>query len=329
MRRVAKFVSYAVGAVVIVVLVVGGWLLATWSVDYPDTPYPDVVASGDSAVIAQGEYIANAVAHCSACHSPADQLKNFTLNFSSPLEGGYVFEMGPFGTYTAANLSSHPNALGRYEDREVARAIRAAIGTDGKLAPMMRFGVGPMADEDLVAVISYIRTQPPVEAERPRPQYGILAKLLSSRFGPREDPGPSYVPAGEASVERGRYLALGPANCSGCHTPLDPMAGFAPAGPPMSGAFAPEPDATDPNFEIAAPNLTPDPATGHITSWTEDAFVARFLGGRLVRGSPMPWENFQRLTEADVRSVYRYLRTLEPVEHNVGPTRRPVGSFES
>jgi mono/diheme cytochrome c family protein len=186
-----------------------------------------------------------------------------------------------------------------------------------------------MADEDLTAVISYIRTLPPVDTDRPRPQYGMLAKLLSGKFGPRENPPPAYVPPGETSADRGRYLALGPANCAGCHTPLNPMAGFAPEGPPMSGAFAPEPDPSDPNFEIAAPNLTPDPATGHITDWTEDAFVARFLGGRIVRGSTMPWENFQRLTESDVRSLYRFLRSLEPVEHNVGPTRRPKGSFKS
>ena len=328
MSRVAKWVAYILGAVVLVVLATGGWLLASASFDYGETPYPEVAASSDPAVIAHGEYIANAVAHCSACHSRSEQVKEFALDFSSPLQGGYVWEIPLFGTYTAANLTSHPDALARYQDREVARAIRSAVGTDGKLAPMMRFGVGPMADEDLAAVVSYIRTQPPVEANQPRPQYGMLAKLLSRRFGPRVDPGPPYVPAGEASVERGRYLVLGPANCSGCHTPLDPMAGFASVGPPMSGAFAPEPDATDPDFEIAAPNLTPDPATGHITNWSEDAFVARFQGGRVVRGSPMPWENFQRLTEADIRSVYRFLMTLEPVEHNVGPTRRPKGSFK-
>lgn len=328
MRRVAKWAAYTFGGIVLVLLSAGAWLFASADFDYPETSYPEVTASTDSAVIAHGEYIVNAVAHCSACHAPADAVKNFTLDFSSPLEGGYVWEIPFFGTYTAANLTSHPNALGRYEDREVARVIRAAIGTDGKLAPMMRFGVGPMADEDLVAVVSYIRTQPPVEADRTRPQYGVLAKLLSARFGPREDPAPPYVPAGEASVERGRYLVLGPANCSGCHTPLDPMAGFAPVGPPVSGAFAPEPDATDPDFEIAAPNLTPHPTTGHITNWSEDAFVARFQGGRVLRGSPMPWENFQRMTEADVRSVYRFLRSLDPVEHDVGPTRRPKGSFK-
>lgn len=57
--------------------------------------------------------------------------------------------------------------------------------------------------------------------------------------------------------------------------------------------------ALDPAFEIVAPNLTPDPETGHITQWTED----------------------------DLRSLYRYLRTLAPAKHPVGPTHRAKGSW--
>ena len=36
----------------------------------------------------------------------------------------------------------------------------------------------------------------------------------------------------------------------------------------------------------------------------------------------MPWDAFQRLTETDVRSLYRFLRSLAPVKHYVGPTVR-------
>jgi hypothetical protein len=81
-------------------------------------------------------------------------------------------------------------------------------------------------------------------------------------------------------------------------------------------------DETNATLEIIAPNLTPDPETGHIASWSEDAFVGRFRGGRVVTGSKMPWEGFARLTENDVRSVYRYLRTVPPVKRAVGPTVR-------
>lgn len=131
------------------------------------------------------------------------------------------------------------------------------------------------------------------------------------------------MPEGEVSVARGRYLAEGPASCVGCHTPHDPLDGFARSGAPYSGEAEAEEDPTDPRQEIIAPNLTPDPETGHLETWSEDAFVARFRAGRIVKGSKMPWEGFARLTEADVRSLYRYLRTVPAAKRATGPTVRP------
>ncbi len=69
-----------------------------------------------------------------------------------------------------------------------------------------------------------------------------------------------------------------------------------------------------------SPNLTPDVATGRISAWTEDAFVTRFRSGPLLGDSPMPWGGFRRMTDVDLRALYRYLRSLPPVRHDVGPT---------
>jgi mono/diheme cytochrome c family protein len=323
----AKWSGIVAGGLVLVVAALVGWVQVTWSVDHPDTPLPSVQASSDPEVIAQGAYLVHAVAHCSTCHAAADQVESRQWEFGSPLVGGNVTSAGPFGVFTAANLTPHPTGIGGMSDGEVARVIRYGIGHDGKLSPMMRFTVGPMSDEDLTAIVSYLRAQEPVEAERDRPVYGFLARALSGRFQPRTEAAPEYVPAGGISVERGRYLAEGPAMCSGCHTPLNPLTGFAPSGPAFSGAAEPDPDPANKGFEIIAPNLTPDPVTGHIVTWSEDAFVARFRGGRVIQGSIMPWEAFQRLTEDDVRSIYRYLQTVAPVERNTGPAHRPKGSF--
>ena len=71
------------------------------------------------------------------------------------------------------------------------------------------------------------------------------------------------------------------------------------------------------------PNLTPDARTSPIGTWTEDTFVARFRQGELVSGTPMPWGAYARMTDEDLRSVYRYLRTLPPFEHATGPVIQP------
>jgi hypothetical protein len=46
-------------------------------------------------------------------------------------------------------------------------------------------------------------------------------------------------------------------------------------------------------------------------------------------GSKMPWENFARMTDDDLKSIYRYLAAkVPPSDRNVGPTRRKRGSFK-
>lgn len=327
MKRVLKWTGVAVAVLLLIVGIGATWVQLTWSVDHPDTPLPEITASTDPEVIARGEYLVHAVAHCSTCHGPPEAIMEHRVEFDRPLAGGFVFEMGPFGTFTAANLTPDPTGIGGMTDPEVARAVRHGIGQAGKLSPMMRFAVGPMSDEDLTAIISWLRAQEPVAAQHASPRFGFLAKALSGKFNPRMDVAPPYVPPGEISIERGRYLANGPAMCAGCHTPLDPMAGFAPTGPAFSGG-EPEPDAAMAGYEVVAPNLTPDPTTGHLASWSEDQFVSRLRAGRSVVGSYMPWEAFARMTDEDVRSMYRYLQTLDPVERDVGPTHRPAGSFK-
>ncbi len=327
MKAALKWIGIAFGALVAVVLGLFVYVEATWSLDYPDTPLPAIQASTDPAVIAQGEYIVHAVAHCSACHGPAELVEARKIDFTKPMVGGNVWHAGPFGKFVAANLTPHETGIGLLSDAELARAIRHSVRKDGTLAPFMRIVVGPMSDEDLTAVVSYLRAQPPVAAEHEAEEVGFIAKALSSKFTPRTDPAPPYFPLGATSVERGRYLAEGPAMCVGCHTPLDPMSGFAPSGPLFSGA-GPEPDHAEEGYEIVAPNLTPDLETGHIAKWTEDDFVARFRSGTALAGTKMPWPAFQKMAESDLRSIYRYLKTVPAAKNDMGPIRREIGSFK-
>jgi mono/diheme cytochrome c family protein len=317
-----KLLGGLVGVALVVALGLFIYVQVKYKVDYPDTPLPQITARNDAETIARGEYIVHAVAHCSTCHGPKDLVHQHLVDFSKPLEGGHVWKVGMFGTFTARNLTPHETGIGKLSDGQLARTIRHGVDSRGKLSPFMRMAVGPMSDEDLTAVISWLRTQHAVEGKRDWYELGFLGKVVTLKLGPRMTPAPAHVPEGAISVERGKYLAEGPALCKGCHSPLDPLGGFALDGAPYSGAAEADEDPMNPNQEIIAPNLTPEPTTGHIASWSEDSFVARFKAGRMVPGSAMPWDGFTRLTENDVRSVYRYLRTLPPVKRHIGPTVR-------
>jgi hypothetical protein len=62
---------------------------------------------------------------------------------------------------------------------------------------------------------------------------------------------------------------------------------------------------------------------------SEDDFVNRFRGGRLIEHSPMPWQGFQRMSEDDLRAMYKYLKSLPPVNRDVGPPLREVAAGTS
>lgn len=323
MKRAFKIVGYVLGGLLGLVICAWLYLELTWQKNYTSLPLPNITASKDPEVIARGDYLVHAVAHCSICHQPAEGLKAGNAG-GTDLVGGFEWEAGPFGNFYAANITSDlQTGIGALSDGEVARIIRHGVRKDGSQAAFMSFAVGPMADEDLMAVISYLRTLPAINHSNPHDEVKLVGKLVMKKFEPRQELPPKWVPPGGISVERGAYITNGPGVCVGCHTEADPMDGFKQVGAPFSGNPMPDPDHTDANFEIVAPNLTPDVETGHITQWSEDAFVARFKGGSVFPGSKMPWPNFAHMTEDDVRSIYRYLRTLPPTKKALGPTRRP------
>ena len=61
----------------------------------------------------------------------------------------------------------------------------------------------------------------------------------------------------------------------------------------------------------------------------EDQFVARFRQGRLIPNSPMPWQAFSRMSEDDLRAIYRYLKTVPVVKRDNGPVMVIVGKSSS
>jgi hypothetical protein len=64
---------------------------------------------------------------------------------------------------------------------------------------------------------------------------------------------------------------------------------------------------------LVSPNLTPHPS-GRIFGWTQEQFIQRFRMGRTIKHSHMPWESFGRMNDTELKAIYNYLQTLEPVD---------------
>ena len=330
-RRLLHRLGQALGALIVLLALVavalawrGGRRMAGL-----DTPSPDLVASSDTAVIARGRALVYGAAHCAQCHGAYDRMHPEGNTDGVALSGGMTFPMGPLGTAVAANLTSDAaTGLGARSDAELARAIATGVTHDGRLSILMRVSGANLSREDLVAVISFLRTVPPVRqahANGPLPWMGhaIMGALA---LAPDTAPLPAHVaPSDTPTVARGEYLARHVALCVTCHSRYDART-FAPVEPLAAGS-APEPShGNDADMEFVAPNLTRDPTTGLTGRLDEEAFVARMRRGRVHASSLMPWENLARVPEPDLRAIYRYLRTLPPVVRDVGPTYRRQGS---
>jgi mono/diheme cytochrome c family protein len=84
-------------------------------------------------------------------------------------------------------------------------------------------------------------------------------------------------------------------------------------------------ESDDPAHSWSPPNITSDPETGRLGKMNEDQFVARFRQGRLIPNSPMPWQAFSRMSDDDLRAIYRYLKTVPAVKRDNGPVLVNVG----
>ena len=132
--------------------------------------YPDAEAGFTKAMftdpVKRGAYLAT-IGHCMECHAAWSR---GVSDFKGGLgRGGREFPPlgAPEGTppSIAANITSDKSAgIGAWTDQEIARAITAGIGRDGKaLKPPMAYGFyAGLKAGDVADIIAYLRTVPPL-----------------------------------------------------------------------------------------------------------------------------------------------------------------------
>jgi mono/diheme cytochrome c family protein len=122
-------------------------------------------------------------------------------------------------------------------------------------------------------------------------------------------------------IERGKYLVEVLGACGNCHSPKQP--GGEVPGKHLAGGFE-----IKEAFGVAvAPNITPDAETG-IGKWTDAEIIlaireGKSRGGRPL-GPPMPYDLYRSISDADVRAMVTYLRTVPAVKNEVARSRYTV-----
>lgn len=113
---------------------------------------------------AYATYVAVALGHCTECHTP---LVEGMHDFSRIGQGGNVYH-NLFGTgHTVISADITPSRLGSWSDEEIKRAFTQGISRDGRehLPGMAYPYYENISDEDLDALVRYLRSLPPRASE--------------------------------------------------------------------------------------------------------------------------------------------------------------------
>ncbi len=317
MKKILKILMYAVA--IIAVLVIGTLAYIQWSFPKVEEA-PEMVIEGTPEQIERGEYLAHHVMLCMDCHAQRD----FSLYAGPPIPetlgaGGERFDrsMGFPGVFISANIT--PAGIGDYTDGELFRLITTGVKKDGEpIFPVMPYkNYGKMDEEDIKAVIAYIRTLEPVNKEHPKSKVDFPMNFILRTIPEKAKPQPR--PDEQDIIKYGEYL-VNAAACGDCHTQFENGA-F--TGPYLAGGrefmF---PDGT----VIRSPNLTKH-ETG-LGAWTKKQFVARFKSYDPANFQPhkvnqgefqtiMPWIMYAGMKNSDLEAIYDYIMSLEPIENSV------------
>lgn len=293
-----KLVLKILGGIVVVCLMAVStiYVFATQklnhAIEYSDSSPPVL---HDSASLVRGQHLATAISKCVDCHG---------ADF-----GGQVLADAPPFWLVAPNITSGQGGiLNERSDDDLLRAIRHGIGVGGRALVLMPVrNYWRMSDDDVGALIGYLRSVPAVNRELPPTKFSLLGRylLLKGEFDgmfeaheidhtARRD----AAPAADTTAEYGQYLAtIG--GCNGCHR-VDftggPIAGMPPESTP-------------------AANLTP----AKIGSWTQDDFFKALREGVRPDGTPidttmMPVPMTRQMTDLETKAIWEYLKTVPAKE---------------
>ncbi|MBI5824134.1 MAG: c-type cytochrome [Chloroflexi bacterium] len=300
MKKIFKWFGIVLGSVMGLVILAAATLYIMGNARVNKTydfPPSGIVAPIDAESIARGKHIIETT--CVGCHGT-------DLSGVSPF-----VSIGPIMTLDSANLTPGEGGIGgEFTDEDYVRAIRHGIDPEGKplympSVPAFQY----MSDEDLGAIIAYLKTIPPVDHQTNGFEIKPLGYILmaAGMFGnlPVEDAGHANnvtAPEPGVTVEYGEYR-LTISDCRGCH------------GEELAGGPYP-----DPSIVYTVPNLTPG---GDLSGWTEEGFIQTIRmqitpDGRNLNSNLMPLDEINNLTDDELRAIFLYLQSLPALEQVTG-----------
>lgn len=289
----------------VLLLTIAGFFVATTT----------IYAQANKDLIAQGQYIFAIAGGC-ACHTVPKQTYH---------TGGRAFPI-PFGTVFSTNITQDKETgLGDWTDQQIHDAMGPGFRRDGsRLIPVMPYqAYSGMAQQDLKALVAYMKTLKPVKKATPDlktwvPLVRSIAIPVYLRVFGQWSSSPEQAP--KNGVERGRYLVDHVSICGDCHTPRNSI-GVLKQSMYLAGASA-----KDGPLGEEIPNITPDKETG-IGDWKREDIAELLITGtkpdfdnvqglmyEVIQGTPHGYKDMRR---EDALAIADYLKSIPPVKNKI------------
>jgi len=284
-KKILRWIGFGLGGLIIVAAVLVGVLYTRGNARLTkkyDIQTESLVIPANAESVELGKHWASAL--CMDCHG-------------EDLAGEALVDDQTVGFVPAPNLTAgEGGAGGEFTDADWVRALRHGVDPEGRaLIGMPSMNYYYMNDQDLGALIAYIKTVPPVDHDMGEPTLSFMGKVLlaAGGFGNNILPAevidhtgmrPDVIEPG-TNVQYGSYLVrLG--GCRDCHSEN------------LTGGNSPEPGAPH------APDLTPN---GPVGTWSKDTFI---ISVRTMKGKGMPWAELRPLSDSDLEAIFLFLQSL-------------------
>lgn len=269
----------------------------------------------NSKMVARGQYIFALAGGC-ACH---------TVPKGTPNAGARAFPI-PFGTVYSTNITQDKETgLGDWTDRQVLDAITRGFRRDGSwILPVMPYEkYSGMAQEDLTALVAFLRTLKPVRKTAPELKTSVpfmrnLGTWVYMKLFGRFNNSPPQAP--KSGIERGRYLVEHVSLCGDCHTPRNSI------GVPQQSLYLAGAGEKIGPLGQAVPNITPDKETG-IGNWKREEIADLILTGtkpdldnvqglmdEVIQGTQ---HGYKDMKKDDALAIADYLKSLPPIKNKI------------
>lgn len=198
LKRILKWTMLVVVVLALAGFVAFLYFIPPFTVAPPDTfvkaqaglipPLADITDPATKILAERGRYIV-LTSDCAGCHVPPGP-ENMVPEMY--LSGGMRFETKSHGTVVSRNLTpDRETGIGGRTDAEIVRALRAGVRSNGWVmshSAMPWPETSSWSDEDMHAVLAYLRHLPPVRHAIPEPAPGRPADpdVIEAAYGMKD-----------------------------------------------------------------------------------------------------------------------------------------------